>query len=113
MEYTEIARPVWKTFFDYVSKQTRDLDMELRISSSEIGDQLESDWVRGEGISYDPRDDVIRLYTRLLEHAINKPREVLLGGFGPVIQSIGITDGANQVQVIRFRSPLMLGNHIT
>lgn len=109
MEFNQVDRSNWKSFFDFVSKQTRSLDMEIWIASLEIGDQMEADWVRSEGFSYEPRTDNLCLHTAAMDHNIQSPKTIVIGGYGPVIRSISITDAADRLQLIRFREPLQIG----
>jgi len=78
MATRRLERTEWKSFFDTVTKRLASVEGRLEVVSEELGDQLEVDWSFVEGISYDPKDDVLEIQFSegAHEHLIQNPTEV-------------------------------------
>ena len=83
-------------------------EVEIEVTGLTIGDQIEQEWIRLLGMSYDPRNDLIEILVEGLDHLIRKPREVWIehGPIGLVSMEVISEDDARQI--IRLREPLML-----
>lgn len=85
------------------------LHVELEVAGLDIGDQIEKEWTLLEGLSYDPKEDGIHIYTSPLDHFIPAPTEIIASEDGPMVSSILVKDDDGHFQIIKFRLPLMLG----
>ena len=108
MNYREINKNLWMYFFNFISRRTHGQEIELHVSSREIGAQTEKNWIRTEGFSYEVETDVLYIYTAQLAHPIAKPRQIFIGEAGSMIKSINIQNASEQLHVIQFRQPLQL-----
>ncbi|RYZ57023.1 MAG: hypothetical protein EOP07_11040 [Proteobacteria bacterium] len=103
MTTKSIAKDDWKHYLDDYSKSLQSTLVELDVESLELGDQIEADWVHLKGISYDPKDDMLYIFTEALRHFIAKPRNIWVveGSEGP--SAIQIEDGEGTKHIVNLR----------
>ena len=103
-----IAKSEWARYCNDISKALESSDAEIEVSSLELGDQPESDWLPLIGITYDPNDDIIDIALEGLDHIINHPKEmraeVTTGG----LQALEIKDGDGVQHLVKLRDSLAL-----
>lgn len=107
--YTAIQRDHWAPFLELFSRMLTGQNVELEIAGLDVGDQIEIEWTSFDGLSYSPREDKIYLHTPDETHDIEGPREMI--AFADTDGSwsmLTVQDSNGQVQIIRFREPLML-----
>jgi hypothetical protein len=103
-----IAKSEWERYCDSISKALEDSDAEIEVSSLELGDQPESDWLPFFGISYDPNDDVIDIALEGIDHIINHPKEVRAEMGGGGLQALQIKDSDGVQHIVKLRDSLAL-----
>lgn len=108
MENRDLDKKEWQGYFDYVSKSLPGMQVEIEVASLDIGDQIQEEWTPLEGLSYDPKDDVLFVHTASLDHAILSPRAINIDGDELELRSVVIQDAEGQTQTIRFRETLAL-----
>lgn len=111
MDYLSIPRNKWSLFFNQISRLARGRQMQLELIGEDFGDQIEKDWDFFEGLSYDRPKDILWVHAPGLEHSIEEPREVVIGGRG-LLSLIGIQDSQGHIQIVRFRAPALLSGTI-
>jgi len=110
MLYRLIDRDNWQGFLDYLSHFVSGKQVEVEVASPQIGDQVIEEWARLDGISYDPKEDVLFIHTEEVDHPIYSPRELILAEDGASIKSISIKDEQGFLDIIQFREPLLLAS---
>jgi hypothetical protein len=104
MAYKIINEQDWQKYFDSLSRQFgKGRHIELTVAGSDLGAQTEEGNAEFAGISYDPREQVVHVYTDLLDHAILQPREVVAVEEGETLKALSIRNAEGQVQSIRFQ----------
>jgi len=98
----------WKEFFDRVSKELGAREVEIEVAGLDIGDEIEAEWIPFTGVSYDPRDDVLSVFSDRIEHMIRKPREVWVDFGVDGLHSLEVMDADNHKQIILLRNDLAL-----
>lgn len=76
MAVKKIEKDDWKKYFDVFSQKCRKNHRtnytEIRVLTEEAGTQPETQWMRLQGINYDPKDDLLDInvenFTRLILH---------------------------------------------
>lgn len=111
MNFLPLPKAKWHEFFDGVSSVMEGKLVEIEVAGLDLGDQIESEWIRANGMTYEPREDVLYVYTEppeTADHAIPHPREVFVE-VGPAgVNQVVILDADDHKQFVRFRSPLEL-----
>lgn len=78
MAVKEIEKKDWQSYFDsFYTKYLKDDQpeyAEIRVLSDESGAQPETSWLLLEGISFDPKDDVLDIRVEKLNRMIWHPR---------------------------------------
>jgi len=103
-----IKKEQWKEFFEFTSKMMRGQQFELEVAGMDIGDQIGEEWSNLEGLSYDPRNNILFIHTEKDDHPISDPVEVVASGEGTTTQSIAIKEANGNVQIVRFREPIKI-----
>lgn len=109
MTTTKLDKATWQKTLDQLSKSSLvGKEVEIEVTGLTIGDQIEQEWIRLLGMSYDPRNDLIEILVEGLDHLIRKPREVWIE-HGPIgLVSMEVIGEDDVRQIIRLREPLML-----
>lgn len=108
MAIKKIEKKEWQNYFDTFSKSfLRDEQpeyAEIQVLSSESGIQPESSWLPLEGITYDPKKEILNIKVEKLDHMILHPAKIYVeendNGW---IESMEITqtDGSKEIIEIR------------
>ena len=109
MATVKLDKAAWQKYFDQMSKtQLVGKQVEIEVTSLNLGDQIEQEWIQLMGISYDPKDDLIEILVEGLDHLIQKPRDVWVDHGPTGLASMEVIGGDDERQIIRLREPLML-----
>jgi hypothetical protein len=103
-----IAKSEWALYCDNISKALESSDAEIEVSSLELGDQPETDWLPFIGISYDPNDDIIDIALEGLDHIINHPREMRAELTTGGLKALQIKDSDGVQHLVKLRDSLAL-----
>jgi len=98
----------WKDFFDRVSKELTAKQVEIEVAGMDIGDEIEAEWIPFAGISHDPKDDVLTIFSDRLEHRIPKPKEVWVDFGVDGLHSLEVVDADGHKQIVLLKNDLAL-----
>jgi hypothetical protein len=104
----KLDKPLWRPYFDRVSKALTGKRAEIEVVSLKLGDQVEAEWLPLLGIAYDPKDDLIEVALEGLDHMIRNPLEVWIEGEGLDLSAIEVVDADGVRRIVMLRDPLML-----
>ena len=104
----QIPQAEWQAYFDSMSNTMAGTQAELEVASLGLGDQLEAEWVEFEGITYDPKDDVLEFDLADLDHMIDKPREIWVDETPHSLLSLEVVDAEGLRHILLLRTPMML-----
>lgn len=77
MSTFSLEKERWQSYFDNFSRVMEPVPASLEIVAKEIGDQKEAENLTLEGITYDPKDDVLEIQlSDRVDHLIHGPQEV-------------------------------------
>jgi hypothetical protein len=97
-----------RELFDRVTKQLKTQTVEVDVASLQLGDQIEADWVRLLGLSYDPHDDAIEIMLDGIDITVPKPREIHFDGTGSRWTALDIRDADGVQHILELKEPLLL-----
>jgi hypothetical protein len=103
MTVRKIEKAQWHAFFDHFSKGLEGKQAEIEVVSLALGSQVQADWLAVLGITYDPKDDLVEISFKGLDHMIRKPREIYVEGETGALESIEVVDADGVKQIIRLR----------
>jgi hypothetical protein len=98
----------WKAFFDRVSKELGAKQVEIEVAGLDIGDEIEAEWIPFTGVSYDPKDNVLSIFSDRMEHMIHKPREIWVDFAVDGLHSMEVVDADDRKQIILLKDDLAL-----
>lgn len=96
----------WRTYFDSISKGLGAREVEIEVGSLELGEQVAAEWIPLNGLSYDPKDDVLAVITEAFEHNIRHPKEIFVEEDMGALLAVEAVDGDGDKQIVRLRAPL-------
>jgi hypothetical protein len=108
MSVNQIDKSRWKAFFDTLTDTLVGKRAEIEVTSLDLGDQVEAEWLPVLGIVYDPKDDSIEVALEGLDHMIRKPREVHVDFDVGGLMSIEVIDQAGVHQIVKLKDPIAL-----
>jgi hypothetical protein len=97
-----------RELFDRVSKGLQGQPVEVDAASLQLGDQIEADWVRLLGLSYDPDEDAIEIMLDGIDITVPRPREIHFHGTGGRWTALDIRDAEGAQHILELKEPLML-----
>lgn len=108
MAIRQIEKDQLKDYFDHFSMIMPAELVEIEVAGLDLGDQIEAEWVPLNGISYDPKDDVVVVDLEKTEHTVRAPAEVVVDEGDDGIHSISIKCGEGHLHVLRLKEPRKL-----
>src|ERR1700730_5925652 len=108
MTIRKLDKKQWRPFFDFVSKMMQGKQAEIEVTSLQLGDQIEAEWLPTHGLAYDPRDDVVEVALEGLDHLIPSPREIYVDDGGELLASVEIVDATGNKQILKLKDELRL-----
>jgi Family of unknown function (DUF5335) len=108
MAIKKLAKEHWGAYFNLLSTHLPVQLAEVIIESPKLGVQVEAEWRRIFGISYDHKDDIIIVALDGLEHIIHWPKTVFIDESGGSLTSLEAVDVDDVRHLIQWRKPLGL-----
>ncbi len=98
----------WEEYFDNFSKKSKALDEKIKIDlvAPSVEELEQTKNLTLAGISYDPRDKVLSVFSEDLDHLINKPQDICVEEENGRVKIIRVTDGAGLEHVIKLATPV-------
>jgi hypothetical protein len=101
----QIPSGEWQAYFDRLSRACLSGEtpetVTVEVLSPSIGDQIEAQTARLQGISYDPKSQALEVWMEDLDHLILQPSEIWVveqeGGF---VSAVEIKQSNGQVQLL-------------
>lgn len=104
----KLARADWQVYFDRMSRVMDGKQAELEAASLGLGDQIAVEWVALEGITYDPKDDLVEMILQDLDHLIRHPQEIWVDEEGLALANVEVVDREGVRHILKLREPLLL-----
>ena len=99
-----IKKEDYHVYFDDLSKFFEDDLVQIEVVGLKLGDQIEADYVTLNGMTYEPKEDILFLYLGdELEHTIRNPVEIYIdeGEFG--VDEIAIKCAHGHLHLVNFK----------
>jgi hypothetical protein len=107
-----IDKNEWKAYCEFISRTLQGAGVEIEVTSLDLGDQIESNWLPMVGITYDPNDDIFDVALQrgddVLDHIIHGPREFAADREFSELTALEITDKDGRQHLLRLRDTLAL-----
>jgi hypothetical protein len=95
----------WREYFDRFSELLGATEIELEVAGFDVGDQIEIKRAVLNGITYDPHDDAVTVFTDGFEHNIAHPREIHVDEDTRGVRSIEVLDYEGRRQIAKLKHP--------
>lgn len=104
----QLGKANWALYFDRLSKALKSEQAEIRVSSLKLGSQVEAEWQRLNGITYDKKDDIFVIALTGLEHIIHNPKQAYAESEDGLLRGVEITDADGVKCLVQFSQPVRL-----
>jgi hypothetical protein len=107
-----IDKTQWKAYCEFISRTLEGGGVEIEVTSLDLGDQIQSNWLPMVGITYDPQDDLFDVALQrgddVLDHIIYGPREFAADREFAELTALEIIDKDGRQHLLRLRDTLAL-----
>jgi hypothetical protein len=107
MATEQLNKAGWGSYFDRLSKVLPNGEAEIRVSSLQLGSQIEAEWLRLYGITYDRKNDIFVIALMGLEHIIHGPKQAYADSENGMLSGVEITDADGVKCLVQFRQPVV------
>lgn len=111
MNTRKLKQTEWQSYFDVNAGKLQKMQALIEVASLSIGDQIESDWAKLHGITYEPKDNLFSIAVENLNHVIRNPKEVYVAHGDGGLEAIEIADSDDVKHIVRLREPASVVNH--
>jgi hypothetical protein len=108
----EIPKAAWARSFQLISKQLQGQDVVIEVIGSTIGYQIEERGTIFGEMTYNHKENSIYIITGPIDHQIFGPKKVSFKIEGAAVSAIEVVDKDEQIQLLRFKNPMMLPDMI-
>jgi hypothetical protein len=71
----KLEKSEWSAFLNRFDKGLSATRAEIDVTSLNLGDKIQAEWVPLIGIVYDPKDDIVEVAVEGLDHMVHRPRD--------------------------------------
>jgi uncharacterized protein YuzE len=104
-----IKKQNYHVYFDDLSKFFENDLVEIEVMGLKLGDQIEADYITLNGMTYEPKEDILFLYLAdELEHTIRKPVEIYVDESEFGVDKIAIKCAQGHLHLVTFKHAVPL-----
>ena len=103
-----LPKEEWQIYCDRISKGLAGHRAHIEVAGLALGDQVAAKWLPLFGITYDAKDDLLKIAMEGLDHLIHKPREIAVDDGPSGLGSMAIVDSDRRRQIVKLMEPLLL-----
>lgn len=103
-----LERAQWQPYFDRVSRSLSGERAQVETAGLTLGDQINQEWTRLDGLAYDPKDDIFEIVTGDMDHLIAHPKDIYVDEAGTSLRAIDVVDADGNHQIVKLKQPLTL-----
>ncbi|HFQ81219.1 MAG TPA: hypothetical protein ENK33_07595 [Desulfobacterales bacterium] len=108
MSMRKIDKSECESYFNTLSKALQDKMAEIEIMAMGTMDKKQTHWIKINGISYNPEEDVLFIFCENLEHRIKKALEFKVWGTDDSVDKVEIVGSDGYSHLLTFKNPVKL-----
>ncbi|MDH3690510.1 MAG: DUF5335 domain-containing protein [Gammaproteobacteria bacterium] len=108
MATRQLSRTEWQSYFDGVARAQQGKQVEIEVAGLSVGHQIEAEWLPLNGLTYEPKEDMLEVSTESIDHLIHHPKQISVEEDIEGLRSVEIIDQDDNHQIIKLRAPLAL-----
>jgi hypothetical protein len=108
MPIKKLSKSEWSKYFDNMAKTIGSKNIEIDVAGLLFGNQVEVSSLPLNGITYDPKNDILEIATESVDHLIRHPKEIHTDYGIDGLHSIEVIDGDNNHQIIKFTEAIKI-----
>jgi hypothetical protein len=93
----------WRSYLDRIARALIGRRAAIEIRSPQFSNAIQAEWLRLQGIAYDPRKGILEIAVTGLKDMIRKPRHLVVEEDGGQFAILQIIDQDGLSQIVRLR----------
>ena len=98
-----LKKAEWRSYLDRIARALIGRRAAIEIRSPQFSNDIQAEWLPLQGISYDPRKDILEVAVTGLRHMIRKPLHLVVEEDGGQLATLEIIDQDGLSQIVRLR----------
>jgi hypothetical protein len=98
-----LKKAEWRSYLDRIARALIGRRAAIEIRSPQFSNDIQAEWLPLQGISYDPRKDILEIAVSGLKHMIRKPQHLVVEEDGGELATLEIIDQDGLSQIVRLR----------
>ena len=104
----KLEKSEWSAFLNRFDKGLSAAQAEIEVTSLNLGDQIQAEWVALIGIVYDPKDDIVEVAVEGLDHMVHRPRDLYVEEDEGELSSLAVIDEDGVRHIVNLRQAVKL-----
>ena len=104
----KLEKSEWSAFLNRFDKGLSATQAEIEVTSLNLGDQIQAEWVPLIGIVYDPKDDIVEVAVEGLDHMVHRPRDLYVEEDEGELLSLAVIDEDGVRHIVNLRQAVKL-----
>ena len=98
-----LKKAEWRSYLDRIARALIGRRAAIEIRSPQFSNDIQAEWLPLQGISYDPRKDILEIAVSGLKHMIRKPLHLIVEEDSGQLATLEIIDQDGLSQIVRLR----------
>ena len=98
-----LKKAEWRSYLDRIARALIGRRAAIEIRAPQFSNDIQAEWLPLQGISYDPRKDILEIAVTGLKHMIRKPLHLVVEEDGGQLATLEIIDQDGLSQIVRLR----------
>lgn len=98
-----LKKAEWRSYLDRIARALIGRRAAIEIRSPQFSNDIQAEWLPLQGISYDPKKDILEIAVSGLKHMIRKPLHLIVEEDSGQLATLEIIDQDGLSQIVRLR----------
>jgi hypothetical protein len=98
-----LKKAEWRSYLDRIARALIGRRAAIEIRSPQFSNDIQAEWLPLQGISYDPRKDILEIAVSGLKHMIRKPLHLIVEEDSGQLATLEIIDQDGLSQIVRLQ----------
>lgn len=108
MAMHKLQNTQWTEYLNRVSRAANGKQVEVEVAGPQGGMQTEVRWAPLNGITYDPKDDLVDISAGSLGDIIEHPREIYVDYQDDGLHALEVVDAEGNHEILKLKQPLKI-----
>ena len=103
MPIRRLKKAEWRSYLDHIARAILGRRAAIEIRSPQFSNDIQAEWLPLQGISYDPRNDILVIAVSGLKHMVHRPQHLVVEEDGGQLATLEVIDQDGVWQIVRLR----------